>query len=102
VLPERPGRRSLKRLDPWPTGRVTLLGDAAHPRPPGGVGANLTFRDARLLSTTLGRVLAGEVDLLPALAACEREMCGYAATAREEALTTLPLPEHTGTANQVG
>lgn len=85
--------RTGPRIDPWPTGRATLLGDAAHPMPPGGLGANLAFRDARLLSTTLGRVHAGDTELLPALTGYEREMCEYASAAREEALATVPLPE---------
>jgi 2-polyprenyl-6-methoxyphenol hydroxylase-like FAD-dependent oxidoreductase len=73
------------RIDPWATGRVTLLGDAAHPMPPGGIGANLAFRDARLLADTL----TGDGDL----AGYERAMCEYAAKAREEALATIPLPQ---------
>jgi 2-polyprenyl-6-methoxyphenol hydroxylase-like FAD-dependent oxidoreductase len=73
------------RIEPWPTGRVTLLGDAAHPMPPGGIGANLAFRDARLLADTL----AGDGDL----AGYERLMCEYAGKAREEALATIPLPQ---------
>ena len=31
----------------------TLLGDAVHPMPPGGLGANLALRDARLLTELL-------------------------------------------------
>jgi 2-polyprenyl-6-methoxyphenol hydroxylase-like FAD-dependent oxidoreductase len=85
--------RTGPRVDPWPTSRVTLLGDSAHPMPPGGLGANLAFRDARLLSTTLARVRSGAEELLPALADYEREMCEYAAAARAEALATIPLPE---------
>ncbi len=73
------------RVEPWATGRVTLLGDAAHPMPPGGLGANLAFRDARLLADTL----AGPGDL----ADYERLMCDYAGKAREEALATIPLPQ---------
>jgi 2-polyprenyl-6-methoxyphenol hydroxylase-like FAD-dependent oxidoreductase len=37
---------------PWPTGAVTLLGNAAHPLPPGGLGANLAFADAARLTET--------------------------------------------------
>jgi 2-polyprenyl-6-methoxyphenol hydroxylase-like FAD-dependent oxidoreductase len=74
------------RVDPWPSGRVTLLGDAAHPMPPGGLGANLAFRDARLLADTLAAAgVAG-------LSGYEREMCEYGGTARAEALATMPLP----------
>ncbi|HVV25107.1 MAG TPA: FAD-dependent monooxygenase, partial [Pseudonocardiaceae bacterium] len=81
------------RVDPWPTRAVTLLGDAAHPMPPGGLGANLAFRDARLLSDTLGAVRDGTIELLPALADFEREMCEYGRAAREAALATIPLPK---------
>ncbi|MDT8911577.1 FAD-dependent monooxygenase [Amycolatopsis sp. PS_44_ISF1] len=65
---------------PWPTRPVTLLGDAAHPAPPGGLGANLAFLDAELLGRKLTEVRDG-ADLLTALAAYEARMCGYAAEA---------------------
>jgi 2-polyprenyl-6-methoxyphenol hydroxylase-like FAD-dependent oxidoreductase len=80
------------RIDPWPTRAITLLGDAAHPMPPGGLGANLAFRDARLLSETVTTWLASGGALLPALSDYERQMCEYASKAREEALATIPLP----------
>jgi 2-polyprenyl-6-methoxyphenol hydroxylase-like FAD-dependent oxidoreductase len=81
------------RIDPWPTRAVTLLGDAAHPMPPGGLGANLALRDARLLSDTVTDVLASGGALLSALSDYERQMCEYASKAREEALATIPLPQ---------
>jgi hypothetical protein len=56
--------------------------------PPGGLGANLAFRDARLLSDTL----ASGGELLPALSEYERPVCEYASQAREEALVTIPVP----------
>ncbi|WNV89957.1 NAD(P)/FAD-dependent oxidoreductase [Umezawaea sp. Da 62-37] len=53
--------------DPWPTGRVTLLGDAVHPMlPAGGMGGNCALIDARRLCETL----LGDGDL----AAYEQEM----------------------------
>lgn len=67
---------------------MTLLGDAVHLMPPGGAGANLAFRDARLLADTL----ANAKEVLPALAQYEQQMCDYGATAREEALASMPLP----------
>jgi 2-polyprenyl-6-methoxyphenol hydroxylase-like FAD-dependent oxidoreductase len=60
--------------------------------PPGGLGANLAFRDARPLSETLTTGLASGGALLSALSDYEREMCEYALKAREEALATIPLP----------
>ncbi|HEX5406512.1 MAG TPA: FAD-dependent monooxygenase [Pseudonocardiaceae bacterium] len=81
------------RIEPWPTRAVTLLGDAAHPMPPGGIGANLALRDARLLSQTMNTTLASGGALLPALSDYERQMCDYAGKAREEALATMPLPQ---------
>lgn len=62
-------------VHPWPTRRVTLLGDAAHPVPPGGLGASLAFIDAELLSRTLRRARSGSAELLPALDDYQRELC---------------------------
>jgi 2-polyprenyl-6-methoxyphenol hydroxylase-like FAD-dependent oxidoreductase len=73
--------RATDPVQPWRTRAITLLGDAAHPAPPGGLGANLAFLDAELLCRTLVEVRAGERELIPALADYERQMCGYAAEA---------------------
>jgi 2-polyprenyl-6-methoxyphenol hydroxylase-like FAD-dependent oxidoreductase len=64
----------------WPAGPVTLLGDAAHPMPPGGGGAALAVKDARLLRRRLTDV-----------AGYEREMRAYAKAAREDILLNSPL-----------
>jgi 2-polyprenyl-6-methoxyphenol hydroxylase-like FAD-dependent oxidoreductase len=54
----------------WSRGRVTLLGDAAHPLlPHTGQGAAQAIVDA----VTLGRLLAGDADVEPALQSYERE-----------------------------
>jgi 2-polyprenyl-6-methoxyphenol hydroxylase-like FAD-dependent oxidoreductase len=66
---------------PWPTRAVTLLGDAAHPTPPGGLGANLAFIDGELLCRKLIAVDDGTEHLIPALADYERQMCVRAAEA---------------------
>ncbi|TCO64721.1 FAD-dependent oxidoreductase [Actinocrispum wychmicini] len=66
---------------PWPTRPVTLLGDAAHPAPPGGLGANLAFIDGELLCRKLIAVNDGTEHLIAALADYEQQMCGYAAEA---------------------
>jgi 2-polyprenyl-6-methoxyphenol hydroxylase-like FAD-dependent oxidoreductase len=73
--------RGTDPVRPWPTRTITLLGDAAHPAPPGGLGANLAFADSELLCRTLVDVRAGERELIPALAEYERQMCDYAAEA---------------------
>lgn len=63
---------------PWPSGPVTLLGDAIHHMTPmAGVGANTALRDADLLRRALLAVAAGEVPLRAAVARYEREMIGY-------------------------
>jgi 2-polyprenyl-6-methoxyphenol hydroxylase-like FAD-dependent oxidoreductase len=65
-------------IAPWATGRVTLLGDALHNMTPfRGIGANTALRDAALLRDVLSSVSRGELKLLAALAAYEREMIDY-------------------------
>ena len=67
-----------RRLDPtppWPSSRVTLLGDAIHAMLPTlGKGANMTLRDAGVLTERLAAAARGEQDLLSAIAAHEQEM----------------------------
>lgn len=82
--PRNSGIGALRMGDPvrpWPTRSITLLGDAAHPAPPGGLGANLAFLDAELLCRKLVEARAGSTELIPALADYERQMCAYAAKA---------------------
>ncbi len=65
-------------VPPWPTRNVTLLGDALHNMTPfRGVGANTALRDAAALRAALIAVDRGERELLPALAAYERDMIDY-------------------------
>ena len=65
-------------VTPWPTRNVTLLGDALHNMTPfRGVGANTALRDAAALRAALVAVDRGERELLPALAAYERDMIDY-------------------------
>jgi 2-polyprenyl-6-methoxyphenol hydroxylase-like FAD-dependent oxidoreductase len=65
--------------DPWPTTRVTLIGDAAHAMLPTlGMGANLALRDAGKLAELLGEANEGDLDLSDAIHAAEEEMRDYA------------------------
>ncbi|MFI6498346.1 FAD-dependent oxidoreductase [Nonomuraea typhae] len=65
----------------WPSGNVTLLGDAIHSMPPtGGIGGNTALRDAALLSGLLAERPAGE-----AVAAYESQMRAYGFAAVKEA-----------------
>jgi salicylate hydroxylase len=70
-----------RRLDPpapWPTSRVTLLGDAIHAMmPTRGQGANMALRDAGVLAGRLAAAARGEQELLDAIAAHETEMRDY-------------------------
>ncbi|AHI01479.1 NAD(P)/FAD-dependent oxidoreductase [Kutzneria viridogrisea] len=86
--------RGTDPVRPWPTRAVTLLGDAAHPAPPGGLGANLAFIDGELLCAKLIAVRDGEVGLIAALADYERDMCEYATEALAEAMKTLESFKH--------
>ncbi|GAB3807069.1 FAD-dependent oxidoreductase [Micromonospora zhanjiangensis] len=70
--------RSASPVDPWPTGPVTLLGDAIHNMTPmAGIGANTALRDADLLRRQLIAVRDGGRALAPAVAEYERQMLDY-------------------------
>jgi 2-polyprenyl-6-methoxyphenol hydroxylase-like FAD-dependent oxidoreductase len=92
--------RSATPIDAWPTGPVTLLGDAIHNMTPmGGIGANTALRDADLLRRQLIAVSRGEQQLIPAVHAYEAEMLeiGFAAVKR-----SLRNARQAGSANRVG
>jgi salicylate hydroxylase len=79
--------RSATPVDPWPTGRVTLLGDAIHNMTPmAGIGANTALRDADLLRRQLIGVAAGERVLERALHDYEEQMLDYGFTAVKRSL----------------
>jgi len=85
-FPPRPGAGPL-----WPSGRVTLLGDAAHTMPPQrGLGGNTAFIDAAALAGALPQVRqGGERRLRAVIAAYERGLLArgrQAVEASEEAL----------------
>jgi 2-polyprenyl-6-methoxyphenol hydroxylase-like FAD-dependent oxidoreductase len=74
--------KSAEPIAPWPTGAVTLLGDAAHNMTPfRGMGANMALRDAAALRAALVAIAQGRAAPLAALGAYEREMLdqGFAA-----------------------
>ncbi len=70
--------KSAQTVGPWPTQNATLLGDALHNMTPfRGMGANTALRDAAALRLALVEVDRGRRELLPALAAYEKEMIEY-------------------------
>ena len=78
------------RLQPWPTRRVTLLGDALHNMTPyRGMGANLALRDAAALLEALVAAGDGSRLLIPALSAYEAAMIDYGFAAVEASLSDM-------------
>ncbi|MFP5073029.1 FAD-dependent monooxygenase [Pseudonocardia nantongensis] len=75
---------------PWPTGRVTAIGDAVHAMPPtGGRGAATAIRDADVLARRLAAARDGTTTVPLALHGYEREMAGYGPQAVRESLQPL-------------
>ncbi|OQV08965.1 FAD binding domain-containing protein [Cladophialophora immunda] len=71
--------RSMPRLSPWKNDNVSLLGDAIHNMTPmAGVGANIAFRDAHVLSDLLVDAHRGNTGILDAIGAYEDQMRQYA------------------------
>ncbi len=78
--------RTCTRIDPWPSGRVTLLGDAVHPMTPAaGAGANTALRDAARLTRALVEARDG-ADVVGSISAYEAEMIEYGSAAVELSL----------------
>ncbi len=72
---------------PWPTGNVTLLGDAIHTMTPlQGLGGNTALRDAALLGQQLADVEHGRTELRAALHAYESVMLEYGFDAVQRSL----------------
>lgn len=70
--------RTALPVAPWPTQRITLLGDAIHSMTPyRGIGANVALKDALRLRRALQAANRGEQPLLEALHAYETEMIAY-------------------------
>jgi len=84
-------------IEPWATRKVTLLGDALHNMTPfRGIGANTALRDAATLRQALVAVARGEADLIPALAAYERDMIRYGFSAVQSSLRDMERFHATG------
>src|SRR5262249_1101928 len=67
--------RTSTEVGPWPTGRVTLIGDAIHAMTPyRGIGANMALEDAVRLKRAIVASVRGERDLFDAIGAYESEM----------------------------
>lgn len=76
---------------PWPTGRVTLLGDAVHSMVPmRGEGANTAIHDAGMLSECLAQIESGK-PFTPALAGYEEDMLRHGFGKVRESLDSLSL-----------
>lgn len=86
--------RTSSPVEPWPSGPVTLLGDAIHTMTPGrGVGANTALLDALLLCHHLVEAQAGHASLRSAVAAYERAMREYGFEAVQESLKQMSAGE---------
>jgi 2-polyprenyl-6-methoxyphenol hydroxylase-like FAD-dependent oxidoreductase len=65
-------------VEPWPSGRITLIGDAIHSMTPyRGIGGNVALRDASLLGRNLAAAHRGEMLLLRAIHEYESAMLDY-------------------------
>jgi 2-polyprenyl-6-methoxyphenol hydroxylase-like FAD-dependent oxidoreductase len=77
--------RTSRRMEPWKTRRITLLGDAIHSMTPyRGIGGNIALKDAALLSAKLTEARQGGKPLLDAIAEYEASMRDYAFAAVED------------------
>ncbi len=75
---------------PWPTGRITLIGDAIHSMTPyRGVGANVAIKDAVRLKRALTAAHRGERDLIEAIRAYEDGMRRYGFRAVQNSLRAM-------------
>jgi 2-polyprenyl-6-methoxyphenol hydroxylase-like FAD-dependent oxidoreductase len=74
-------------VGPWPTGRVTLLGDAIHAMTPyRGIGANMALEDAVRLKRAIVAGARGERDLFGAIGDYETQMRDYGFRAARNSL----------------
>jgi 2-polyprenyl-6-methoxyphenol hydroxylase-like FAD-dependent oxidoreductase len=65
-------------VEPWPSSRITLIGDAIHSMTPyRGIGGNVALRDASLLGRNLATAHRGEMPLVRAIHEYESAMLDY-------------------------
>jgi salicylate hydroxylase len=77
-------------IGPWPTKRVTLIGDAIHSMTPfRGIGANVALKDAMRLRDALVAVDRGERPLLAAIHDYEAAMIAYGFSAVRNSLRAM-------------
>jgi 2-polyprenyl-6-methoxyphenol hydroxylase-like FAD-dependent oxidoreductase len=77
-------------VGPWPTGRVTLIGDAIHAMTPyRGIGANMALEDAVRLKRAIVAGARRERDLFAAIGAYESEMRDYGFRAARNSLKAM-------------
>lgn len=82
--------RTSRPVAPWPSGRITLIGDAIHSMTPyRGIGANIALKDALRLRDALLAVDRGERDLVAAVADYEAGMIAYGFKAVQNSLQAM-------------
>jgi 2-polyprenyl-6-methoxyphenol hydroxylase-like FAD-dependent oxidoreductase len=82
--------RTSRPIAPWPTRRVTLIGDAIHSMTPyRGIGANIALKDAVRLRDALVAAARGERPLIDAIRAYETGMIDYGFKAVRQSLRAM-------------
>jgi salicylate hydroxylase len=82
--------RSARPVAPWPTRRITLIGDAIHSMTPyRGIGANIALKDAVRLRDALVEADRGARDLVDALHHYEAGMIAYGFKAVRDSLRAM-------------
>ena len=82
--------RTSRPVAPWPSGRVTLIGDAIHAMTPyRGIGANVALKDAHRLCAALAAIERGERELVEAVQGYEAQMLDYGFKAVATSLTAM-------------
>jgi 2-polyprenyl-6-methoxyphenol hydroxylase-like FAD-dependent oxidoreductase len=82
--------RTSRPVAPWPTRRVTLIGDAIHSMTPyRGIGANIALKDAVRLRDALVAAARGERPLIDAIRAYETGMIDYGFKAVRQSLRAM-------------
>jgi 2-polyprenyl-6-methoxyphenol hydroxylase-like FAD-dependent oxidoreductase len=77
-------------VEPWPSARITLVGDAIHSMTPfRGIGANIALKDAVRLRDALVAAQRGERPLLDAIHDYETEMRRYGFAAVHNSLAAM-------------